>query len=360
MKNNNMRIGILTFHSAHNYGALYQAYGLKMYLKQHGYKVEILDYRPYYIENKYALFPKGLKGLKDTLKEIIKIPSKFIRRNRFKSFISKYIQPFPDKQEWSQFDVYIVGSDQVWSPFITAFDPYYWGTFERKQNSRLISYAPSFEIPDLQDEDLDKMVSLINRFDRVSLREQSSIDLLSDKLKRSPELVIDPTLLVDRNTWLSFVKKQDRKEKYILVYQVRVSNKVIECAKGIAHKNKLKIKVVVSNRYNNPFSEVEYIKPSPIEFLNLVYNAELIMSSSFHGVAMSIVYHKPFYAFTLCDGRNDRIMTLLDNTGLSNRMIDKESDISLKPIRYGDVEKMLYAFREKSEKYLITAINDKD
>lgn len=351
-----MKIGILTFHSAHNYGAVYQALALKNFLIIKGYDVDIIGYRPHYIEDKYALFPKK-NGMKGFVKELVKLPSKIARRKKFEKFIEDFISPNENQDDWRDYDVYVVGSDQVWSPLITNYDPFYFGDFERKKTSKLIGYAPSFELSDLDKDDPLKMASFINRFDCVSVRELSAFSLLQPIVNRPISLVIDPTLLIDSSFWNRFVSKTTDDEGYVLVYQVRVSATVLERAKSIAKAIGAKLKVVVTNRYNNPFADFQYIKPGPIEFLNLIYHAKLVISSSFHGVALSVAYKKPFFAFYMSDGRNDRIRTLLMKLGLEHRFLSIESELTnILHIDYDDVDVKLSEFRKESEQYLLQAV----
>lgn len=355
-----MKIGIITFHCAYNYGAVLQAFALKRYLQTTGYKdVEIIDYRPSYLIKKYSIFSPQKFGL-DILKELIKLPSKIKRRHQFESFISKYLSPVEDKKEWKEFDFYILGSDQIWNPFITGFDEFYFGKFSRKSSSKIISYAPSLELVDLKGGDIEKIIRLSANINNISVRETTMLDVLKDNVDYSLALVVDPTLLVNPQVWNKFVIKKSTNERYILLYQVRTDHIVQENAIKMARDKGCKLKIIVSNRYNIPFRDIQYIKPSPLDFLSVIYNAEMILSSSFHGVVFSLIFHKEFYAIKLDDNRNDRIISLLSQINLSDRIIEVNqiNELPFSPIEYTSVDDRIDKIRKKSEDFIRNALRE--
>ena len=246
-----MKIGILTFHCAHNYGAVLQCYATQEFLRSKGHDVEIINYRPEYLLRPYRLFDKGniTRGgfkrlLKNIVQELIIFPTRYSRWKVFQRFINKRLslsKPFTELSSVpNTYDAYIIGSDQVWNPNITCgFDEVYFCNFPfSKGDKKYIAYAASMESKALSATDSQFYHEHLKNFDEISVREKNLQELLSSFTDVSIHHVLDPTLLISRDVWNRFVAVSIPKEKYVLVYghHEKTKNFAKEIAKQLSAK----------------------------------------------------------------------------------------------------------------------------
>ena len=361
-----MKVGILTFQCAHNYGAVLQCYATQEFLRSKGHDVEIINYRPEYLLRPYRLFDKrnitrgGLKRiLKNILQELIIFPTRYTRWKAFQQFINKRLalsKPFAELSSVPDtYDAYIVGSDQVWNPNITCgFDEVYFCNFPfQKGNKKYIAYAASMESKALFATDSQFYHEHLKNFDAISVREKNLQELLSPFTDITIQHVLDPTLMVPSNVWDKFITSSFRKGKYVLVYQVMHDKNTLRIAKDIA--NQLRANVMVVGAGVSFYNRHDYNDASPKEFVNLVKNAECIITTSFHGTAFSIILNRPFY--TLTQGWNTRSSSLLMKLGLQERMIDPTTTPQFSGIDYMEVNNKLNVLRLESQDFLTRALN---
>lgn len=328
-----MRIGILTFHCAHNYGAVLQCYALQETLKGMGHDVEVIDYRPRYLLDSYKRFnikryksKNPFKMAKKTVREILMAKTRIKKYSAFQRFIQTklnlsariqgcYIPPV--------YDVYIMGSDQIWNPKITkGFDPLYFGHFQfAKGDKKYIAYAASMEACTLTSEAIDFYRNALCNFDSVSVREKQLASLLQPLSNKTIETVLDPTLLVKSEVWNKLAKLPSYNGKYVLVYQVVESENTLKVANSIAQE----IGAVVIEITSFIFASFKRNKlqcESPEEFLGWIKQASFVVTTSFHGTVFSIIFNRPFYCIELQKNGNTRCSSLLCNIGLKERMIN--------------------------------------
>ena len=240
-----MKVGILTFHRALNYGAVLQCYSLKAVLENLGHLVEIIDYRPHYVEKYRKLFYWNdfkKKSLVEKILYIIRLPFIYHNKRRaslaFDTFLNSSfrfsgivtgINDIP-----SNYDIIIFGSDQIWSPKICkGFDPVFFGQFEKK-NCRFISYAASLEeFPSFTMSQWKEITELLSHFDAVSVREKEFKKELSIRTQQNIEWVVDPTLLISSNI-LEKVAIKPHFDKYVLLFTVQEGNLPYKLATQIA------------------------------------------------------------------------------------------------------------------------------
>lgn len=358
-----MKIGILTFHCAHNYGAVLQCYALKTILKENGYDIEVIDYRPQYLLNPYKIFKLSrfssknpIIFTKNSIKEILTIIKRFRRHNKFEKFIDFYI--VPQKSEISNYDVYIMGSDQIWNPRITkGFDPIYFGYFPFcKKNKKYISYAASMEATILTSQQSDFFKSALKNFNSISVRENNLKELLEPLTEKKIHTVLDPTFLLPKSIWDKICIKPNINKKYVLVYQVRENNKLQETAQNIA--NQLNATVINLCAYPKWKFNLNLIQTaSPCEFLGWIKFASCVVTTSFHGTAFSVIFNKPFYCIKLNDKFDSRAESLLKNIGLEDRLISLENNIKYTSINYSKSNNTISNMRDQSITYLKDSIN---
>ena len=211
-----MKIGILTFHNAINYGAVLQCYALKEFLSQRGHDVQVIDYRVPIIEEykKMISFPliSEQKGLIKRFAFLLLNLILYRRKQRAVEVFDEYLKlrlnlskRICSSQEIStEYDLIFFGSDQIWNPRIcNGFDPILWGQF-RKDGIKFVAYAASLgELSFLSDEQWVYAQNHIGVFDYVSVRENIVRDALCEKTGIPIDCCIDPTLIIDDKVFKS-------------------------------------------------------------------------------------------------------------------------------------------------------------
>lgn len=356
-----MKIGILTFHCAHNYGAVLQCYALQEVLKGMGHTVEVIDYRPDYLRIPYDVISlrriwsrNPLRLAKRIISETLSFPQRILRHREFERFINRYLNLSKSTGIPSDYDVYVIGSDQIWNSKITnGFDGVYFGYFPFPKGKRkYIAYAASMEAESLDRVAKDYLRKALNNFDAVSVRETHLAALLQPLTDKKISVVLDPTLLADASVWDSFLGSKPLERKYVLVYQVRVDEATMRIANHIA--SQLGAKVVTISSYSTwKRSKHLYWAESPQAFVNWIKHASCVVTTSFHGTAFSIILNKSFYSLALGSG-DTRSASLLKLVGLEDRMIDKSALPSFQQIDYAgrQVNDKLAKYRNASRTFL--------
>lgn len=389
-----MKIGIVSCYFNYNYGSMLQAYATQKIIEKIGYepvtfqclspikymsqskiiyyihKIENLDIlRSKMRQYRGRILLKGNKGLEDNIK---------IRNLCFEEFYKKNIKLSPLNRSRkdltnlaSKMDAVIVGSDMLWHPINIEHD-YYTLTFV-PDNIKKISYATSFGTVNIPKYQKRKIIEFLNRFDSISVRESSGIDVIKKLgIKKRAKLVLDPTLLFSELEWSEIIpEKRIIKEKYIFCYFLGVNKNHREMASLIKEKYGYKIVALQHlDEYvnkDNLYADITPYDIGPGEFINLIKNAEYICTDSFHGTCFSILNHKKFLVFNRFIGENSqstnsRIDSLLNMLNLESRrvtdilMSEKLIEKMDGKIDYNIVDEILENEREKSILYLKEAL----
>ena len=359
-----MKIGILTFHCAHNYGAVLQCYALQEVLKGMGQAVEVIDYRPNYLTRAYRIISlhrilsrNPFNIVKRIISECLCLPQQIKRYGRFERFINRYLNLSVDKVAFSNYDIYVMGSDQIWNPKITkGFDGYYFGYFPFSKGERkYIAYAASMETEALSESEKEYLRKALCNFDAISVRETHLANLLRPLTYKNIQVVLDPTLLAATSIWNKFMDKSPLNKKYVLIYQVRGDRRIVKkIADHIAEQlgtSVVTIAVLPTWYRGKYLLQTE----SPQDFVNWFQHASCIVSSSFHGTAFSIIFNKPFYSVRM-GIRDTREISLLRSLGLENRMIEKNSLPTFQNIDYNDINDKLDEYRNESICFLKSSL----
>ena len=366
------KIGIVTFHRAHNYGACLQAYALQKYLIQKGYDANIIDYRNENIERPYEYF-NIKRGIGYNLKKLVKkviYPNTYKKYINFNNFIdTKYRKTEPYysieelKKNYPKFDSYITGSDQVWNYKLTkGFDDIYFLNFGNTNTIR-ISYAASIGNFDNISMNLSEFKNKIKKINYISVREKDTAEKLKNILNKEVFNSIDPVFLLNKQMWDDFVydNKIEIKEKYILCYAPSNDNKeYYDAINFLAYKTNLK---VLFFNHSDKKNSIKYNKKSccwagPIEFVNLIKNAEYVVTTSFHAVAFASILHKKFFA--VLSTNPNRLLNILNKLSLENRIVNNKNieDILHKEMDWNEVDKKINIEAEKSKKWLEKSLGE--
>lgn len=360
-----MRIGILTFHRALNYGAVLQTYALQEYLKSIGHNVKIIDYRQPYIEKIYYKANIGKYKRRNifmipfmVLKDILSMKHAEECKSVFEDFRKRFLNitdlPYYNSESIPKdYDAYFLGSDQIWNPLLTnGFDDVYCGFFDTIKGKKIV-YAASLETKQIKKEQYNNVRKFLANFDYLSLREKSAQQLLSSFTDKEINVVLDPTLLVEKNIWDGLLEKNYALYDYILIYQVRIIPDTYKIAKKLSHKYNLRV-IQLSSEINKNDDIRPY--PSPNRFLTLLKNARYVITTSFHATVFSLLFEKDFYVAKSKNKENDRVISLLNNFNLLSRYVDFDTFEEKETINYDAVSQHLEIMRKGSINYISNAL----
>lgn len=355
-----MKIGILTFHNTLNYGAQLQAYALQTVLSQMGKDVEVVDYRNNAISvRETPLKPSVtplLKHPRGSLRKFAAYGDLKARAFKFSRFAEGLMRLGPRIIEVAEiterYQTLIVGSDQVWNPMCTGGDMLYFFDDDVFMNVHKVSYAASFGADSFPMEYAERCGEAIGRFDCISVREESGIRIVQELSGRTAELVLDPTLLIERDKWADLGRNQQTGH-YVFAYMVGESKRTLAYAKREARRRGIGLVAIDCYRHGRASGDITFRNgASPEEFLGLIRDADLVVTSSFHGMALSLVLETDVrYCLNLSRGnRNSRLETLASLAGIED--YDVTNGGCGEPIDFRTVRKRLEAEREHSMSFL--------
>ena len=360
-----MKVGILTFHCANNYGAVLQCYALQEYLSSLGHEAYVIDYRPGYVVRRYKVFSRRnwiVRDFKKTIKKLLSEPYlcivRYKRNKRLESFIKNRYNLYPYSADKSVFDAIVLGSDQIWNPNLTgkSFDEVFFGNdFHCKK----ISYAASNRTESLSPAEEAFYIKHLAELDSIGVREKTLQALLQPLTTKKVHLNVDPTLLSDKS-WtnkLNLTKPLD--DEYIMLYEVTRHQKNRCLAMEYANRNKYSF-VELTGALALSVRHTKYLDQtaSPEKFLSYLKYAKCVFTTSFHGTALSILFEKEFFYIRQYTSSDLRIESLLGILGLKERILDRGETPQAAPIDYSNIHNNLEAFRKESVQYLKEALKD--
>lgn len=364
-----MKVGILTFHMAHNYGAMLQAYALNSYMQKLGVQSEVIDYRLEYID-RWHRNPRRKELVKQNgfvvgmLKWIRRCFCGYYSQNgkkcRFENFMTKEmgISPTVCKEDFESgnidYDLILFGSDQIWNADLTGgICKEYFGGFSSKAIK--VSYAASKGEYSFLNK-LDEYKKLLNNLDMIGVREKALEKEIKEMGIHSAETVIDPTLLISKEQWERMANsnyRQDLKD-YILMYSIKEDQRMLDLAREIAVKeNKHIVYIVYEKKELNDICQID--DAGPKEFLELFRRADKVITNSFHGTCFSILFEREFLVVEKMEG-DSRIRSLLSDLDLMDRIVSKKH-LHAETIDYVTVKHKLEDKKLFSKKFIEKAIS---
>lgn len=323
------KIGILTFHRALNYGAVLQSYALQKTISSlENVECDIVDYLSPKITSDYKPFRINKNNL------IISIAKSCVMYNRrkkrkasFDMFLNNHIKTSEKTytvdtivDAKNDYDAFVAGSDQVWSPRCVGFDPAYFLTFA--EDSQKYSYAASFAVKTLPNELKEEYTSRLEGFQSYSVRETSGQDLVKELTGKESHVNIDPSLLLKADEWRKIAKPVDKKP-YILVFTANPQISLLDFTDKLSKEKGLPVYYISDTPHIRKKGINYIVAPTVNEFVGYFMDAEYVITNSFHGTAFSVIFNKNlFVEFKNKSGRNIRSESLLSLLGINREIID--------------------------------------
>lgn len=368
------KIAIITRHAVSNYGSVLQSYALQYAFSKIGADSEIIDYIRFdedYKNIANTLVKKSKKWNKNPLTrlvyksiqapEYVKMGKDFCKyRNNLLNITPVCYRTSDDlRSKLPDADIFCTGSDQVWGAIGNdSIDTSYFLDFVPSEKKK-IAYAASFGKTGIADKDKSTISTLLNKYDYISVRENSALDLLSQVGIENASQVLDPTLLLNSSEWDNLISNEVN-GGYVLLYQLHSNKQMDMYAKAFAEKSGKKL-IRLTPLLHRIFKggKAVYL-PDISQFLSYIKNADYIITDSFHGTAFSINYHKQFIDIlpTTTKTRNQSILEL---TGLTDRILDNYNSFDYfieNKIDYNIVDEILETERKNSYDILKQMINN--
>lgn len=369
-----MKIALVTIHNANNYGAVFQAFALQEILKNYG-EVQIINYDNRHVSVSFDLirFKPTIHGILGMGKDICRIFPRKRVITKFKNFIAEnliqtkvYTEDELMNGAGSDFDLYVSGSDQIWNPTCISGDDYlnpiYLLGFT-KQGARKFSYSSSMGAYKFEGDKKRQLAFYLSQFENLSIREKESASFVSKLLDRPVKHVLDPSVLLRPEDWLSKANISSENtigfgEKYILLYTVP---KVALISKAVEYfRKKLGYKIISIEQGLSAGAIVDrQIRDAgPKDFISLFAAAEFVITDSFHGVCFSTNFKKPFVAISPGKSVN-RMISYLSLLGIEDRIIYNEAEfdeLDLNP-NMDLVEEKLNEVRQDCLEFISTSVN---
>lgn len=361
------KIARMTWLHNGNYGSILQAYALQRFLLDAGYDVTDLDYCPTagvrlanWIQsgNSPSLFLGKFREA--AARRACPYPEAFRQRaEAFRRFRRDYLRLSPPlknpgelKREAASYDLFLCGSDQIWSPAL--LNPVYYLDFVPRGKTR-IAYAPSFGVTRVPAGKRRKMAAWMERFDYLSAREPQGRELIRRLTGRDAPVLTDPAMLPDREEWLRLAGQAPRREPYILCYLLTPNRAYTEAVRDYAGYRGLPVVLIpgVRGPFGTGFEEKASLGPE--QWLGYIAHARAVCTDSFHAALFSALFRKEWILFRRFSDRdpgseNSRVYHLTRMLGARERLLGPEDLDRIRSLPDPDFGRMEQAVRREAEK----------
>lgn len=381
-----MKIGILTQPLVNNYGGLLQAWALQQTLHKMGHQAVIIDRHS--TRRKDLLWPRRIAAILKTelyillgrekrLVSLSENQTNYIRKNIIPFIEGRYfgissqlytnnvLRQYVDKEN---FDVFVVGSDQVWRPrYSPSIGNYFLDFLPADSKAKRIAYAASFGVDNWEYTDKQTVAfsNLAQRFNLITVRESSGVKLVEDYLKCKATHVLDPTMLLNKDDYIHLVNAPTvplhESEGKIFCYVLDQNPELQSIINQAESETGLKPYYCNAPRKAITPDDVKHIDecifPPVEQWLKSFHDAEMIVTDSFHGTVFSIIFNKPFWVIMNKDRGESRFTSLLQLFGLSNRIIRDVSVVNWdEPIDWRTINKLRKDLAQKSKNILFSSL----
>ena len=373
-----MKVAILTIPIHSNFGYIMQLYALQTVVEKLGHEAYTIQIRiePTGFRQRIAYRIKSAIGkylLQRYSDPFRKFPTKkqmdYIDVNTWDFLnthcrLTEYIPSVDRLSDLAcDYDVFIVGSDQVWRRRYSIDIPSFFFSFLPDGKKR-IAYAASFgiSINDYGKRLTDKCRLLLSKFSAVGVRENTAVTLCKDEFSQDAVQVLDPTLLLTKDDYQQLVEKNKVEgipnKPFVLLYILDNAPEKEYVAEEIAREKGLVLYRIKPSNFGSVGSRHidDCIYPHISTWLSAFYKADYVITDSFHGTAFSIIYKKQFITIANISRGADRMITLLDSCGLESRLyrdnfVDSDIDYELVSIK-------LKELKSKSIQFLYSNLHD--
>ncbi len=355
-----MNLGIITWHFLDNCWSMLQEYAMIKIFEKYGYNVEIINYREGAKTGILSDLLREIKYLisyKDNTYGMRKKKNHIFRKKHFKE--TKIIKSNEDLLKYKfDYDIYVCGSDQIWSP--TRFDLSYYLNFVPEGKTK-IAYAPSLVIDSYSSDQINLLKEYLPTFTAISLREETGSEIMKRSVGEEYPVVLDPTLMLDVSVWDNLSSNVYEYNDFILCYFIGNDDKYKESVYKFAKKiDKKIISIVITD--NHHFGDIIIKDADPSNFIELVKKSSCVLTDSFHGVLFAINFQKDFYAYERFkaddeDNQNQRIENILGKIELMNRIINENHNfLNDESVDYTRANQLLEKERASSYDFLNKAL----
>lgn len=372
-----MKIGIITFHRAENYGSVLQAYALNRYIRniKPGAEVEEIDYESDIQKDIYRILiaPKSILGCARYIHSLLTYKALVRKKRRFTNFIMEHI-PLSDvhgnlcanelKQYATKYDSLICGSDQIWNVRCTDSSEYYFLSFAT-EGTKKIAYAPSLGLSQFTSDEEKQLKERTSFFDFLSTREPAGANIISFLTGKDVKVVCDPVLLFSAEQWRELSSLVNPvKGPYVLCYFI---GDILGMRKYVGRVKRetgiSKVIVIIKNLRDIGSRFSTQFDAGPIEFLNLIEHASYVVTDSFHATCFSLLYHTKFWVFVEPNSTtkpNSRISNITKIAHCSDRVLNihNMNDVEVDAdIDFATADKYIAEYSMQSKMYLDKALS---
>lgn len=365
-----MKIGLVTIYTVPNFGSVLQAFATQKLLEKLGHECKIINYvypNEWHYQHGFNR-PSVLRSLLRSLG----LKAQHRKKKILDDFIKRYFNLTPlyesldalRKEEWDDYDIFIAGSDQIWNAKYLKGDSFFMLSFV-PDGKKCISLASSFALKELPAEYVAKYQKKLSKFNAFSVRERNGIDIIQKQLEISKDVFVclDPTLLLSKEEWLRIVPRSGFKKKrpYILFYMWTYAFEprpyIFEVLKYFQQQMNCDIIALegfTKRKYALGVQMSEASDSSISEFIDLFSNADLVITSSFHGTAFALNFGIPLISIVPDNDGDDRQSCLLNSVGAENCIVKVGENISNIEPQYDitDVNNKLLYLRTKSVNWI--------
>lgn len=343
-----MKVGILTFEQAINYGTALQATAMQSVLRDCGADASFLVHHCKSVDSSSKVFDFSQASRPAyVLAHLYNLPVAIRRRAAFRAFWQKHYTMGSENPY--DYDAVIAGSDQIWNYNITGNDWMYYLDYPKKDTVK-VSYAGSFGLSQLDPELNGRLGQYLMDFDHLSVREQTAAKLIEELCGRKVPVVLDPTLLLNRQQWSEMANPAFDHKGYIFVYTVFNSDSLWEFAYDLSRRTGLPIRTISYSKIHRRKAEYTF-DAGPDLWLSHMLNADYVVTNSFHGFAFSVNFEKQFY-YELpphSSGVGSRLADMARTYGLESRELKNREEHR---IDYEPVHQKLEQARKESMAFI--------
>lgn len=349
-----MKVAIITYSGAQNYGALLQAQSLTDYVRHLGHECCLINNWP--LDTRWF---KPRKYIQDIIASVLQIRQGKRRIARYALYCERYLHfsnKIHDEKDLRQlnldFDCFITGSDQVWNCNQGADKIFFLGFADL--GKRTISYAASFGSDSIPEQYKNEVINYLKNIQYISVREKSGARLVKNLIGSLPPVVIDPVFLKNSAEWKNMAAEPAIDFPFVFVYSTQKSERLNRAVKDFASKNP--VKIVSTHAIPGVHCTVRK-DIGPLEFLGYILNAEYVISTSFHATAFSIIFEKNFCVVPHSQ-TGARVTDLLEDANLE-QCIWKEENYQYPQVNYSVAGvKALQPRINFSEQFLKSCLGD--